>query len=676
MLGLLLVAGMGSCRDEELLPEDPMADVPQEIKDGFSLQFNVTLDNMGGDDDMAGSGLFNRGAKELRDIENYINPEMFRVLFFDKDDYFLFESKSRWVTQKEEIDGGNVWHVSVPVFSYGNDDPDYDWVSIRNSLMTGEFRIAILANRPTWIEYPDLSDLSGGGQKYYYNYPNWDHNDSYKKKIFDLHHCAHDEIYTGKSTKDVANGTDGKNVQGFYDFVFGNDPEKAGKEGTNLMGSIYMCIEKTTEKVDSMQGSSVLKKDVNLNQSIAKLPTKDDPIPMYGVQVFDPLVDWVEGTTYNLSNLEGMYTDYETKNISLLRSLVRCELLVPKSLGKKPTLVAFKYSNIYARTEPMDVSTPTNELWQTDHANCEDQLIREYGPINNVDDSQNADGLNNFYNYNSWFYAIWNTMYGWDWNKKITKNYSKEVDGQPKKYPHLFNPMAQRNKIVYLANQTGVYTLYNSNSTYQTVTWAKAKEAVGDFALVEDDMYWRYVYYTGERAINDQSNLASTTNNNNNKSAREVNLSYWIVSFDDPYDMTSYTELGANSSSAVVRDIRGYEYSHYVLPIIDYSDTSNPFFTRSWTQGGSGLYDNIQYPGKIPFRRTNDEPMQANTAQDYMNYIRDTSSIDAKYLPYPLLRNHVYRLIIRKIGNDNTNGKLDVLTVDSEHLSSPTITFK
>lgn len=691
LLSLLLLVSITSCRDEDIVIGSTENQVPEEITKGFSLQFTVTLDNMGGDDYMTrADDLFNMQARELREVENYINPEMFRVLFFDEDDYFLFESKSRWVTQKEEIDGGNLWHVSVPVFSYGNDDPDYDWTKIRKSLMTGKFRIALLVNRPTWVYYPDFSDIKTGGGYFYYNYPNWDHKDSYEKKIFDLHHCAYDNIFTGKNNKnDVKNSVDGENVKGFYDFVFKNPDytHSLKDESKNLMGAVYLCIDKVSETVDSMAGNDP-KRKIDLNLSIPKLPTKDYPIPMYGVQVFDPLTDWVEGTTYNLSKLEGMYTNYEPKNISLLRSLVRCELLVPKSLGKKPTLVAFKYGNIYARTEPMDVSTPTNELWESDHANCEDELIRNYGAINinsKQRDIKSAEGLQNFWDYSSWFYAIWQTMYNWNWNGKVSKSvsnsYVKENEGE-RKYPHIFNPMAQRNKIVYLANKTGVYTLANSSNDYTNVGWAKSETAKGDFALVEDNEYYRYVYYTGERAINDQSNLASSYNTSSSNwssgTPREVNLAYWVVSFDDPFDIQSYTEKGSASSSNTYYNehIRGYEYGHYCLPIIDYSDPgNNPFFKQKWNQGGSTQYTEITYPGRIPFRRTNDEPMQANTLKNYMDYIRD-GKVDSKYLPYPLLRNHVYRLIIRSIGDENTNDKLDVITVDSEHRYSPTITFK
>ena len=682
LLGLLLLAGITSCSDKDL--DDSFGDIPETPADGLTVKFTMTVDNMGGalaDDPMT-------------EIENYINPELFRVLFFDEDNYFLFESKSRWVTQKQDIDGGSKWQVSVPVFSYGNDDPLYDWTAIRKSLTTGKFRIAILANRPEWVVYPDFSDVGGGGEEFYYNYPNWDHRDSYKKTIFDLHHCAYDDIYVQKSTATVNNSVDGA-ATGFYDFLFGRDANpktELGEKGTNLMGAVYICIKKADEMVNYYkQGTSVstltVSKKAKLEQSIAELPTKEKPIPMYGVQEFEPLTDWVEGTTYNLSKPEGMYTTYDYKNISLLRALVKMELLVPKQFGK-PTLVAFKYGNIYARTEPLDVSTPTDQLWKNDHANCEDELIRNHKQITSVEGGNDANGKSNFMKYQSWFYAIWNTMYGWKWNNQITMNYEPEVEGGEQLYPHIFNPMVQRNKIVYLANETGVYMTTNSeNSEPNAVEWAVANETKGQFAMIEDETYYRYIYYTGEKAVNDQSNLASTRNNNNSQSLREVNLCYWILSFNTPTPGFIYTTNQTSATLDPNRDMnnvdpethtafRGYEYDHYVLPIIDYNNpNTNPFFSTDWT-GASGIKPAVRYPGLINYRSTNDDPMQANTAKNYMEYVRDHNDIAPADLPYPLLRNHVYRLFIRSIGNQNGNNNLDVITVNSEHRVSPTITFQ
>lgn len=700
ILGLSLLMGATSCIDDRNFVDTDYkeSDVPKEITEGFSLSFNVTLDNMGG---------YTSPNDPLVEIENYINPELFRVLFFDENDYFLFESKSRWVTQKEEIDGGNLWHVSVPVFSYGNDDPGYNWTRIRKSLTEGKFRIAILANRPEWVVYPDFVDVGGGGKEFYYSYPNWDSSDSYVKKIFDLHHCAYDDIYVQKNKSGEA---------GCYDILFGKDENADtdfGEKKENLMGAVYINIYKSTEQVDIMQGTKNTGKGA-LDISIAKMPTKDSPIPMYGVQLFDPLVDWVEGTTYNLSKLEGMYTNYETKNISMLRALVKTELLVPKSLPK-PTLVALKYSNIYSRTEPLDVSTPTNELWETDHEKCEHTAIMNYGPITMDDNGQRG-----FWNYISWFYGIWKDMYKWNFNNK-SFTMAPSTDDTP--YPHIFNPMVQRNKIVYLANQYGVYVTSNSevkddplneaNSQPSSIKWAKASEngishekwpypAVGDFCMVDDPQYYRYVCYTGERAINDASNLGQTNN-------KEVNLLYWVVSFDNPY---SHKDPGVprykNGQSIPQRDghgdeegwdqetgerIRGYEFDHYTIPFIDYSDKSNPFFNVTlnnyYTYEASDVFNNtrpiIKQCGLIKYKRTNDDCMQMNTLKNYMMDIRDTynngrsgygGSWAPKYLPMPLIRNHVYRMIIRGVESENSNDQLDVITVDSEHLYSPTITFQ
>lgn len=688
IFGLSLLIGVTSCIEEQLLVDADYtdSDVPKEITDGFSLSFNVTLDNMGGE---------YTENDELREIENYINPEMFRVLFFDKDKKFLFESKSRWVTQKEEIEGGNLWHVSVPVFSYGNDDPDYDWKLIRERLTTGEFSIALLVNRPTWVYYPDFSDIQTDTHNFYYNYPNWDHTDTDVKTIFDLHHCAYDNIYTQKDA-----GTAVGSLDGYYNFLFGENKNPKPEDGEgpkakyNQMGAVYICIEKDETIVTQYEGTSVSNSAYKINMSRPKLPSKEEPIPMYGVQVFEPLIDWVEGTTYNLSSLEGMYTNYEVKNISLLRSLVKCELLVPKSLGKKPTLVGFKYGNIYARTEPMDVSTPTNEIWQNDHANCETDAILNYGPVTETLGSKTTQSIQNWKNYQTWFYGWWATEYGWNFNGKATL--VAPTSDTP--YNHIFNPMVQRNKIVYLANKTGVYTTDQTdknNSSASNTKWAKAgPNGTGDFALIDDPIYYRYVYYTGEKAINDESNLgnAGVSNDDGTQSDNsEVNLSYWVVSFADPNDKIDVTapQKGKGYDTETGEKVRGYEYDHYCLPIIDYSQTESPFFKVGYesyyTHMDGKAKPIVHFPGVIPYRRTNDDPQQSNTLKNFMIHLKHwygkagatgDNVWRKEYLPLPMIRNHVYRLIITGLGDANTNDKLDVITVDSEHRFSPTITFQ
>lgn len=144
---LTILFGLGaltSCIDDEYFTdceEDGPAidvDIPEEITKGYSMSLIATLD--------AGFGGENN-------LESYINPEKFRVLFFDSNDQFLFESKSRWVKRLPDAGNHSRWFVSVPFFSYGNElnkDYDWNWKHIKDKLTTYNFKIAILANRPDW----------------------------------------------------------------------------------------------------------------------------------------------------------------------------------------------------------------------------------------------------------------------------------------------------------------------------------------------------------------------------------------------------------------------------------------------------------------------------------------------------------------------------------------------
>ena len=150
---LLAVFAMNSCSDsnDDLLAEIEQPVSPEEQDHGYSIGLTITLDAMGG-----------RAATPdndpLWEFENYIDPQKFRVLFFDKDNKFLFESKNRWMKQIETSNDNSRWYVSVPFFTYGNED-NWDWKKIKGKMMEGDFKIAILANRPEIECYPDLANM-------------------------------------------------------------------------------------------------------------------------------------------------------------------------------------------------------------------------------------------------------------------------------------------------------------------------------------------------------------------------------------------------------------------------------------------------------------------------------------------------------------------------------------
>lgn len=153
-----------------------------------------------------------------------------------------------------------------------------------------------------------------------------------------------------------------------------------------------------------------------------KLPTKDYAIPMYGVQTFDPVKEEYlkMGQTYNLSSLNilnsGERDDYNHKKVYLLRSLAKVELLLP--LGAEPEHVYFRFMNRTNRCEPVDVYTPTNEIW--DYVDNEITLLTTKGRFF---DKSIVKEYDTYRNALAWFYGAWTEWKGdaaWNWNDAAT----------------------------------------------------------------------------------------------------------------------------------------------------------------------------------------------------------------------------------------------------------------
>lgn len=491
------MGGFSSCSDEEIILEqsDKSAvfnpDIPEDIRDGYFITFDINLDAMG----VNGTSLTraDQGTDNpyLREIEDFVDLEKLRILFFTctnlsndiktnsttgrtyhtgEHDYFLFESKSRWVQLLSDAESTTArWQVTAPVFTYGNND-EYDWESIRWALTNRPFKIVILANRPDKVNFGDFDSKFGMTIEFDTDRgPNWGPADSWLPEnkrgsnyktpptINGLHHCQWDPVYTSKNSG--VKGTAGTNA-GVYNMIMENpsgatitNPKKnLADTATNRMGALsYWTLNNTYFHPNRTQG-----------------------IPMYGVQVFDAIgSDWNPGTPYNVSiSSTGQAGTYNAKNIHLLRSLVKLEFRIPKHLDNNIDVTVsgpdLRYSNVMSRCEPLDVSTPTEDLWP-DHSSCEWYDIRDYGPII-INNLQNT--VTQFEQREAWFYGAWKEWWHYNNKKSSLENYFND------KSPRVFNPVMQRNGNAKL-----------------------------DDCLVADDTYWYYVVYTGERNINDPSNF-------------------------------------------------------------------------------------------------------------------------------------------------------------------------
>ena len=600
------VVAMTSCSDssDDLLAEIEQSVSPEEQDHGYSIGLTITLDAMGGRS-------VTPADDPLWEIENYIDPKKLRVLFFDKDDKFLFESKSRWVKQIETSNDNSRWYVSVPFFTYGNEE-DWNWEEIKRKLKSEPFKIAILANRPQmeWCPvYDEWVDVNIGW--FDNSYPKWGPEDAGKQDVFDLHHCQRDPMYVTKNYDSKGN------YAGFYDFVQGGNP------ATNpLMGATSSWVD--YGKRDDGE------KD-KWGYRYFKSPDKSYPIPMYGIQQFQPLTDWAEGTTYNL-------TRPSDKPVSLLRSVVKLELLLPK----EPTFVILKYINIYARCEPMNVWTPTDEIWGEHNSDeCEWETVWKYGTLSkrtdysievyksdgsvqpNIDPKGNwcngvggtgtvEDCKQQYQNRMSWLYGIWAKDKGWKWNGRPIELPTEAEKG---KYPQILNSCIQRNNFV----------------NCEKVRDPKYKK----------DGYIRYVIYTGERNVNDPSKLDQLNN--------EGTVAYWHIG------------IGGTVYSIPLAKNFPQDLTYKKVNSSNLSTENAPSIH---TQSGT-------------------ERLSSNVMSPYFYAVQEMKDANYQNMPIPLIRNHVYRF---KIGNPNPqwqaktrandNNDSEGITVEVEDLYTKDITFK
>lgn len=617
LAGLLsIILLISSCTDEIEIPapseENPLT---EGTFDGYSISFALSLDRMGG-------RAIEYNPEELARWENYIDPTKVRILFFTNEDKFLFESKSRWVKQIES----NLWQISVPLFTYGNDYYDgpngeileYNWEEIRRIITTEQFKIAALVNRPEMDFFPGYtvySDVNGEIEKgWFYNVgPTWGPSNSIATAgvnpanvadVFDLHHCQYDPIYKNKS-----------DAVGHYDFLMGWDDSNGTKTWDNLYSAdedkFYTAMGASSCWVSGntfyKQGGS----DTSYRFTI--LPSAANPIPMYGIQRYDaiPPDKWIKGTPFSVSdNLKDThYSDvtYTKKAISLLRSVVRLDLLVPKTFNSQeiePEFVALCYLNVNGRCEPMNVWDPTDEVWRKDHSvtgeKCNDQkLIEEYGSVVRLDNTPKTNGSpGNFRSKLAWFYGAWQDKWNFhnitdDGGNILDKLKNKSKDS----YPQIFNTCVQRNSTAIVHSK-------------KTVEAQKSFDQ-GNVTEYYGDNYYHYVAYVGERNITDPSNLGSPAATG----LSAATMIYWMFEYNGKI---------------------------YAAPLTDYS--KNP---------GISSLTTTDYGNTIP------QNVNSNfVAASYLNYITGASSaaVTPTYYNWPLIRNHRYEITVgtKSAGNTQT----------------------
>lgn len=671
-ISLLFTLVSFSCTDRDLVLE-PDNESSGKFE-GDVITFSMTLDHMGGSSTRA-SGSGHPVAQHLEYLENYVDITKIRVLFFDNEDKFLFESKSRWIKLLDPQPDHEEWSVSVPLYTYGNDkDYDWEWEKIREKLVKNDFKIAILANRPDYQYYPDLNDNVFGDYWYDNSKPDWDRKnsvvyegtDGVVKDVFDLHHTQFDPIYWNKSNESNGGGS-------AYDFIMGgNFAEKQA------------LLSATSSWVDYSEGDT--KRDpYGWDYRYARMPSEEDPIPMYGIQKFRALNDWKEGTTADLN--------VRNENaISLLRSVVKMEIVIPTDFADD---VVMFYGNWFARCEPMDVWTPTNEIWSSKHGDiqtggdCEwykiwrQGLIAKYEFDYNVAAEDMVPDIDAYKKKIMWQYGIWKKEKDWSFRTDASPQLDNEFNRlygslSNNDFPHIFNTCIQRIQRVLVKKS------YNDGD--------------GD----------HYIVYCGERNINDPTDLTKLSNPGSGNSP----VQYWCL-IKAPRHNANGTPNYRNPDNPLGNQLKDfYDGQTYSFPIVDYEHGASVYNcvregvlgdkrSNSNTVPADGLFKPENSPRPVGTNNKNGsngtgmgEYMKRVQGSIYDSNITDPDAVNNQVnlekcsyrvgdnltvyeqndYPVPLLRNHVYKITVRDT-RTRSDGSID-FNVTSEISATKDINFK
>lgn len=660
---------MTSCHDDFTEAAPGVSEAPEYSGDVLNL--TMTLDYMGG----TRAESSNLTALKLETLENYIDPEKTRVLFFDEGDKFLFESRSRWVRQLDATTDHIIWSVSVPFYTYGNDKEDiyqWEWEKIRAKLTApgSHFKIVIMANFPAYQYYPDLTDSELGEYWFDNSGPKWgrknsvvyEGSDKDEKDIFDLHHTQFDPIYYNKSIEANGGGS-------AYDFIMGG----TWGEGTSLLSATSSWLD--------YDNDDTIRDPYGWDFRYNRLPSEEEPIPMYGVQQFETLTDWVEGTSIELNRPSD-------NPISLLRSVVKIDVSLPKDFADD--LVMF-YGNWFARSLPMDVWTPTDKIWVDDsmHGNvsnwADNAGMCEWGKIwkhkyrssdsypGVICSSERNAGIDEYKKIIMWQYGLWRVVKGWSFDRSGTTGLNTYFDNTlgygsisrenaDKEFPHIFNTCIQRIQRVMI------------RKTYTE----------GDFD--------HYVMYVGERNVNDPTNMTNLPNTGSGNSP----VLYFSIIKGDIVDLNP-----AIAADKYIMDLNPHAKKKYTggsiysFPMVDFAHGANVY---NCTREGvliditpTGFPDGYSVMGPANSPRcvgANGGASNGTGMGEYIRRVAGNNNSDRTYfrptdpgtvytgadVPVPLLRNHVYKMQVTGT-RTRGDGSLD-LNFNSEFKAAPTINFK
>lgn len=269
----------------------------------------------------------------------------------------------------------------------------------------------------------------------------------------------------------------------------------------------------------------------------AIMPSEDNPIPMYGIQNFDPIGKYIDvipdNECFNLSDRDYNWylknhpelelEPYNYKNIYLLRSVAKVELRFKKSVFRNnmPQHLFMRVMNRTARCEPKDVINPTNWIWYGEDgtlgengsqytgerkidqeaapskfagAEKEFRNIMQYYKDYPLYDTDQKDKIDEYRKRTAWFYGFWgdnddslepalqNRYYWqqpWDWNGVIT---NEDIPQTSYPFPRIFNTRIDRSdycRFHKLPDDGGEYYRYVMYVPEKNITDADSKGDLG-----------------------------------------------------------------------------------------------------------------------------------------------------------------------------------------------------
>ena len=338
-------------------------------------------------------------------------------------------------------------------------------------------------------------------------------------------------------------------------------------------------------------------------------PNENQGIPMYGVKDFEPIPDWQRGTTHNLDG-----------NINLIRALAKVEVFIKADFGA-PKHVLMRGMNRAARCEPMDVHSPTEQIWNDNHYSsssdlCEWFRIQNHGANYTIPDYSKWLG---------WFYGSWKEQdckwkvdgssnpYRWDYNKRYyvpngtqggwnKGNFKSEADDNGNKPPHIFNP--------YLYRCDFCQFLYVEETT---------PSAEDMSSNIPSERYYHYVLYVPEKNIDDPTSVGNT-----NSTPRVAHIEYRFAPSENP---------NSDGIAGVADDYSNTEYN------LDDNDCFRIYFTNYGTSNNSTLANT----------EANNEIRNWNRST-YDSYEKSYERLNKHW---PIMRNHIYKFYVGGDGPEN-----------------------